>query len=121
MTFNDYLLTLITYILSDVRVYIAEINQDIDRSIDFDHLPLMEIRLSEELLAEKKWEDLHSRLIESHESGLQMIRSNDALLHDLWDHARDGFCDSVLAQNLSYCDDQILGEGHRALSALVKK
>ncbi len=116
MTFTDYLTTLVIYILNDIRVDIAEMQQEIkDGDADED----LYRSLREEQAAEKKFAGLQIHLYENSNSAIETIKQDESTLHDLWDHARDGFCDSPHAETLAGCDSQILGEGYKQLGVLV--
>lgn len=114
MTFTDYLTALVIYIINDIRVDIAEMNQDIA-----DGFEDLNARLAEEQAAEKKFVQLQIHLYESSTSAIEAIKQDETMLRDLWDHARDGFCESLQAEKIAECDSQILAEGHKQLGALV--
>ena len=114
MTFTDYLTALVLYILNDIRVDIAEINQDID-----DGFEDLYGRLAEEQAAERKFDEFRIHLYEDCGSAIRALTNNHSLLHDLWDHARDGFSNSPMAEELAAADDKVLGESYEKLCALV--
>ena len=114
MHFSDYLFALVTYILNDIRDDIAQIQHEIQ-----DGFEDLNERLAEEQAAEKKFTDLQILLLESPTSAIEFLKQDESTLHDLWDHARDGFCDSKSADILAESDSQILGEGYKQLGTLV--
>lgn len=111
MTFDNYLLYLISYISLDIRTYIAELLEALKDDDDID----LTVRLFDEAEALKRWRSLETQLLDDPAAAIKLIRADRQIVLTLFNHARDGFAESPQARTLSGCDPDILADGLQGL------